>query len=501
MNSWKRYITAAAVLAATLLALHFSSPAQDSGAGKEKGWAHTMVSGDKGIFYDVVVEGNDFIYVAGKIAFKLVDFGDGVTGHGSEETCLDCWTGVLVKYNRQGTPLWARPEADGLGGSRSYLAVAASGKGDIYAAGEGPVLVKYDGQGKLLWERRPKCGYGWGWYQGLAVDRKGYVYAAGYMDGAGDFVFGKGVKAAGITKKVPNSLVDTTLSTAVLVKFDGTGKALWVRQVRSQNGTSYYKDVAVSGNGDIYVVGNILYEDAYSLGNGVTVKGVYTSSTSGVIAKYTSQGTPLWAKTIAPGGGSTKFCGLALDKKGYIYVAGTIHGTTPNTFGPGVSAGGTAPFADSCVLVKYDPAGAALWARSAYSEKLKKDLRIEAGRSQFNAVTVTTGGLVIAAGFVAGSEPHYFSNEVIVAGSSKDNFNALVVAFSGEGEPRWAKSVSTGQSFSMFQGMAADDFSNIFAAGEIQGNYCYTFDKDVAVESKAKSTYDEYPVLVKYPAR
>ena len=131
---------------------------------------------------------------------------------------------VLIKYDPAGTKLWTR-EFGTAGVDRAYgLALDPSGhpvvagytKGDLDGAHAGNTsddmfVAKYDPSGTREWVRQVGLSTVADRAYGVAVDGDGSVYAAGYTKGAlaGTYVGDKDV---------------------VLVKLDGSGAPVWMRQ-------------------------------------------------------------------------------------------------------------------------------------------------------------------------------------------------------------------------------------------------------------------------------
>ena len=81
-----------------------------------------------------------------------------------------------------------------------------------------------------------------------------------------------------------------------------------------------------------------------------------------VLVKYDASGNALWARTVVSGH-SSEFHGVAVDPAGNVYAAGTTRSDAVITFDPGVGAAGNSLHA-CALLVKYDAAGNAVWART-----------------------------------------------------------------------------------------------------------------------------------------
>ncbi|MCL2481570.1 MAG: hypothetical protein FWF38_07650, partial [Spirochaetaceae bacterium] len=215
----------------------------------------------------------------------------GVTATGTSS-----YNPVLVKYSSSGTALWARTITAGFSASAWFSAVAVDSVGNVYiagmqigtvtyaygdgvtAAGTGtyfnPVLVKYNSSGTALWARTITAGSNaYAMFSAVAVDSVGDVYTAGSQNGSETYAYGDGVSATGTS----------TSFNPVLVKYNSSGTALWVRTVTA-GFSAGFGAVAVDGNGNVYAAGSQNGTVTYAYGDGVTATGAgifVTVKTSG----------------------------------------------------------------------------------------------------------------------------------------------------------------------------------------------------------------------------
>ena len=201
-------------------------------------WARTVTTGGSNFFYDVTVDPNGYVLVAGLIgAAGTYDFGGGVslTGNGNGATA------VVVKYDSSGTAVWARKAGTTVTGYSSlFTSVAVDSSSNVYAAGgvNGPsvlhdfgngktaigsgsyntVVVKYDSLGTALWAQTVSTGSS-SIFDSVAVDSGGNVYCVGSIGGTWVYTFAAGVTAAG-------SNTSSNQDNAVIVKYDTSGTAV-----------------------------------------------------------------------------------------------------------------------------------------------------------------------------------------------------------------------------------------------------------------------------------
>jgi hypothetical protein len=298
----------------------------------------------------------------------------------------------ICKYDRFGNVGWARLVATNSNTSFS-LRLAADSAGNVYFAGHfsggatfgtntlvssGPsdlFLTKYDSQGNALWARQIMAfDVNWPRTVALAVDLNGNAivstrytnsvnvsgavvtnsssFLAKY-DSAGNLVWAQPCLAAeAVTVAQSGSIYITGSALApsttpgVLAKYDSTGNLIWSRQF------PHGQSIAVDASENIYATG----------WGGGTYADITVTNVNGVpdffIAGCNSTGQSKWICQV----GSTNQpfgVGLAVDAFGNLYAAALSANARRDgvlRFGP-VALTNTFSF-----LVKYDPAGNALWA-------------------------------------------------------------------------------------------------------------------------------------------
>ncbi len=258
-------------------------------------WARSVSEGSSNsTFYSVAVDGAGNVYAAGSIrGTGTYTFGTGVSANGT----YSYDNIVLVKYAPDSTAQWARTVSSG-SSSSCFNSVAVDGSGNVYAAGsirgtgtytfgtgvsangtysyDNIVLVKYAPDSTAQWARTVSSGSSSSCFNSVAVDGAGNVYAAGYIDKYGSFIFGNGVSTKGT--------YDTSI---VLLKYASDGTAQWARSVSSGPNYSYFYSVAVDGSGNVCAAGYIVGTRTYTFGNGVSTQGTY-SAYNAVLVKYSS---------------------------------------------------------------------------------------------------------------------------------------------------------------------------------------------------------------------
>lgn len=272
--------------------------------------------------YDGATHGNDY---AGPI---VVDHAGNVIVAGESDGGF-----LTIKYGTDGDTLWSR--RDGLATAGPATALAVDDENNVYVAGycytgwvntgNQYVFIKYDADGDRQWG---------GGYDGgggpaddlayaVAVDDSGYVYVTGTSARDG--------RSGIATLKIrPNGTYSPTWPDI------GCGTGVRRYDVPEQGGQVGI-DVAVDGDGNVYVAGSSTPAGG--------------STTDYVTLKYDAAGTEVWCRRYdGPAGQDDSPVAIALDDSANVYVAGTA--TVPN------QSGAARP---DYATIKYDTGGNLKW--------------------------------------------------------------------------------------------------------------------------------------------
>jgi len=426
----------------------------------------TAISGATNSSYTLTLSGNYYVVVTNTIANN----GDGGTKTAQTPSNVaavnvETDTAIWAKSVSAGSD-WSHFKATTVDSSGNIYAVGSVGSGSftfgsgVSVAGSGTVLVKYDSNGTALWAKTLSGNSG-ATFNAVALDSSGNIYVAGSQSGSSSYTYGSGVSVAG-----------NGTNNAVLVKYDSSGTALWARSVianGNQSHNSRFDAVAVDPWGDVYTAGYQSY-DSYTYGT-ITIQGGADGNrgNNSVLVKYDSSGTVQWAQTVSYSAGDylpgSNFYALATDSSGNVYAAGSQVGTGIYTYGTNVSAQAVNSYdsggaIDNVVLVKYYNNGTALWARTASGYNPQYS-------SCFNALAIDSTGSVYAAGRQSGNVS--FGSGVSLSDSVS---GAILVKYNTNGDAQWAQRSSTGGG--EFKAVAVDSSNNVYAAGNI-GTATVTF--------------------------
>jgi hypothetical protein len=323
-------------------------------------------------------------------------------------------------------------------------------------------------------------------YTAVAVDSATAVYAGGRLGTptASPQVYNFGGATA--------STLSAAVNVWVVVKYDKvTGTALWARTPTTGTAGSGVSGLACDPSGNVIAVGALSANTALNFG-GPSATGA-VSGDNALIVKYAPGGTPSWAKAPVTAPGDSLFRAVATDASGNIYAVGQVfHNGTINFGGASVNTANASSLVANLLLVKFDPTGTALWARSIVSGS---------GTSYLSSITVDPSGRLLVAGEIDGTLPYNLGNGVFVQGTSTGS-NALLAAYDSSGNPLWAKSVESGTAATTAVGVSFDNGTRQIAmAGRISGTTGATFDGHQVVGLNAADANNGDPaniLLVKY---
>ncbi len=452
----------------------------------------TPIAPTDGAQWNGVALDSTSIYAVGSIdGFDRVTLSANVEAAGTNSQT----TAVMARFDSDGQPLWVRTQT-GTGWSQ-FAAVAADSSG-VYAVGLsggdvtwGPgietsspqaqaVIVKYDQTGMALWARSPAATTARSRFTAVAVSADGRVYAGGsyraplaatnpMLDFGGDVELSEKSQSGNV----------------LLVQYDAAGTALWARTQTSEgdNPNSPFGYLALAANSDVvYAAGTIDGQTQADFGLGVSVHGNGNFYGNAVLVKYSSAGDAQWARTQTSGANSADYLAVAADASG-VYVAGEKYDTSIG-FGGGVSLPGTGGGNVSIfMVVKYDAAGQAVWARQPSANH---------GSSALHGIAFDSDG-VYAAGWTASDTVDLGGASIGGLSTPQQPGNLLLVRYSADGAPLSVSSAS-GRPASYYRALAIKG-SRRLAAGAAIG--MGTIQPAGTVVNQAEGS-PKQPLLVSY---
>lgn len=209
-------------------------------------------------------------------------------------------------------------------------------------------------------------------------------------------------------------------------------------------------DVGVDSEGNLYFVGGFSGTADFdpSINNyNLTAAG----SLDIFIAKYSSEGTLLWAKSLGSGGSDTAD-NIIIGSNDEIYISGTFDGMVDFDPNGGVSALSSNGWQD-CFLMRISNEGDLLWARSFGASEL--DL--------VQGLHLDQNGNVLIAGYFNG-EVNFNPNAAPIIYNAVGDNDVFVCKYDANGNLLWAKQLS-GSGSAFAKGITCDSNNNIYFAG------------------------------------
>lgn len=311
----------------------------------------------------------------------------------------------------------------------AYFATASNAFGSATSV---TALVRVEQSPEVLWTAK-QGGAGNDQGLGVDVDAAGNVYVAGSFSGTVEFG--------------TSNLVSSGTTDIFLAKYTSLGGLVWAKQAGGLSG-DVAQTLRVDQQGNIFIAGYFSSATASFGGISVTNKASPSSTFSDVfLAKYDGNGNPLWVKTTG-GSQNDQATATTLDGAGNAYLTGSYHNAA--LFG---SVGLTNLNNTNFFIAKFDPAGNAVWARTATGTNW-----CQGGGVAVDALTnvYVTGFLFGTANFGSGVLTN--TNGVSIS----DNATVFIAKYDPSGALQWAKKGGTnGVGFG--QNIAVDAVGNFFA--------------------------------------
>ena len=430
--------------------------------GPSWAWAKSAGGGESAEGQSIAVDTRGNVYVTGFFDSDSLTFGSTTLRNAGQRDIF------VVKYDPNGQVLWAKSAGGNL--QDKGLAIAVDARGNVYVTGTfasstltfgsmnlrnvgGDLLfrsdifvVKYDPNGEVLWAKSAG-GNRQEESLAIAVDARGNVYLTG--------TFGSHTLTFGST-----TLRNTGFDDIFVVKYDPNGEVLWAKSAGG-NFIDYGRAIAVDARENVYVTGS--FESTT-----VTLGATILKNAGGAdifVVKYDPNGEVLWAKSIG-GGKDERSYDIAVDARENVHITGYFK-SSPLILGATTLR--NAGFLD-ILVVKYDPNGQVLWAKSTGGNSG------ESGRG----IAVDASGNVYVTGSSGSNSLTFGSTTLKNAGES----NIFIVKYTPNGQILWAKGAG-GSSRKGGKGITVDVSGNVYVTGGFEGD-SLTLD---AIELKSTGSY------------
>ncbi len=266
----------------------------------------------------------------------------------------------------------------------------------------------------------------------VAVDKSGNTYATGSYTSA-TITFGA------------VTLTNAGAGDAFLIKFGPGGTVLWAKNIGGVAGEVGHS-VEVDSAGDIYVAG--WYTSATLTIGANTLTNAGASSPDLFLAKYSTNGTELWAKSA--GGAGIDLCNSIAISGGNIFVAGRFIGASALI--GSVTLTNAAATTNDILIAKYDSTGAVSWAKNFGG----------AGDDIAECVAADASGNLFLTGSFGSASVSFGTTTLTNAGTGNDMF---VSRLDNSGNVSWAKSAG-GTGIETGHGISVDGNGNVMVIGQ-----------------------------------
>ncbi|TVR79069.1 MAG: T9SS C-terminal target domain-containing protein [Chitinophagaceae bacterium] len=228
---------------------------------------------------------------------------------------------------------------------------------------------------------------------------------------------------------------------AVTDSFSQAPDFIWAKTAEESH-SGYGQGISTDANGNVVVIGRFS-SPSISFGSTTLTK---EGGSDIFVVKYDPDGNVLWARS-AGGDLWDEGYDITTDAKGNILITGTFLSSSITFGSTTLTKSGNA----NIFVVKYDPDGNVLWARSAGGGGTSDE-----GYS----ISTDTIGNVLVTGFF--SSPSITFDSITLTNSG--NANIFIVKYDPDGNVLWAQSAE-GSSSAAGWGIATDGIGNILVTG------------------------------------
>ncbi|HIK12454.1 MAG TPA: DUF4347 domain-containing protein [Oscillatoriaceae cyanobacterium M33_DOE_052] len=401
----------------------------------------------------IAVDSSGNTYITGHFSGNLAVGTDSLVGAGGADI-------IITKLDPDGNYLWAK--SLGTSGSDQGWNIALDSSDNTYitghfsgtlaagtdslvgAGGEDIIITKLDPNGDYLWAKSlGSTGNDRGW--GITLDSSDNIYTIGAFNGTVDFDPGAG--------NAP--LTSAGAEDIFITKFDPNGNYIWAQSFGGTAGDYGYK-IAPDGSGNIYTTGHFYNTVDFDPGPGTANLTAIGTLNDIFISKLDASGNYVWARSFGDGGYDSSL-DITVDSSGNSYTTGYFYATVDFDPGAGVasftSTGGTW----DAFIVKLDPNGNYIWAKSLGST----------GDDFGQSIVLDNSGNTYITGSFTGTVD-FDPGPGVANLTSAGGDDIFVVKLDANGDYVWAKNLGGGSNESGY-GIAADNSSSIYTTGYFSG--------------------------------
>jgi len=381
----------------------------------------------------VAVDNNGDIYVISDFNEPSITVGNTTLTNLSAPSNADTY---IVKYNNQGTVLWAKS----FGGTNndSALSITTDSANNFYVVGlyresvnfgpttlvdndnGGTYIAKFNSDGNCLWAKNCSNPSDSSNVSTVKIDSSGNIYIGGAFQSSTltlDSV---------VLNYTDYDVLTNNSQRAFIAKLDASGNCIWAKAAQSSTPNVFgisMRNLDVDTNGNVYITGNFS-NNIVNFGSIVLTKTInYEFNSNMYIVKYDSNGNEVWGYNT----GSqfqNNTCGQTVktDQNNNVYVSGYF----TNTINFGnislMAVGGSQMF-----TAKFDSAGNVLWA---------KHPNCPAGYNSIQSSDIDENGNLIVAGMYNNSYIDFGNGTYITLTGTGSLF---VTKYSPTGTALWSR--------------------------------------------------------------
>jgi hypothetical protein len=296
-------------------------------------------------------------------------------------------------------------------------------------------IAKYSSDGSVLWALRHVTPNGV-IPRDMATDSSGNMYISSYYDGALTVYSTTGTVA---TTKANAGSID-----GYLAKYSPQGVLLWMARNAATAG-NYGVGIAVDLSGNVYLGGT--YQPSLTLYNPAETSNIQLAAnagqTDGFLAKYSSEGTPLWVARTAGTSYDSGGISIKTDSVGDVYSLGVNVFGAVTFYNANGTTGGSLSFTGSTTeatwLAKWNSSGTFQWALRF----VVNDTNTSIGGLSIDS----NANLYVSFAYNATMTLRNTSDAVVATLNNSGSYDAFIASYTSAGAYRWhARIIGTGSS-------------------------------------------------------
>jgi hypothetical protein len=240
--------------------------------------------------------------------------------------------------------------------------------------------------------------------------------------------------------------------------------------------------ITLDGSGNFYVAGSFSGTQDFDPGAG-TFNLTASKCGSSFVAKYTANGSFLWARAFNPSSGSDHIASIAVDSAGNVYTTGEFCGTVDFDPGTGTVNLTSAGTGGNAFVSKLNASGNYVWAVSMAGSP-------SCGTSSGAGIAVDSAGNVYTTGQFSGTVDFNPGAGTANLSTGSTGGDAYVSKLDTSGHYVWAVSLggSSRGDCTAGQGIAVDGSGSVFTVGNLHGTADFDPGAGVASLSSTGST-------------